>query len=36
VQGVTKGQKVELPSETVLEFELAQPVTVTPATTRNR
>ena len=36
VQGVTKGQKVELPSETVLDFELAQPVTVTPAATRNR
>jgi hypothetical protein len=36
VQGVTKGQKVELPTETVLEFELAQPVTVTPAETRNR
>jgi len=36
VQGVTKRQKVELPSETVLDFELAQPVTVTPAATRNR
>jgi len=36
VQGVTKGQKVELPSESVLDFELAQPVTVTPAATRNR
>ena len=36
VQGVTKGQKIELPSETVLDFELAQPVTVTPAATRNR
>jgi hypothetical protein len=36
VQGVTKGQKVELPSETVLDFELAQPVTVTPAATLNR
>jgi len=36
VQGVTKGQKVELPPETVLDFELAQPVTVTPAATRNR
>ncbi len=36
VQGVTKGQKVELPSETVLDFQLAQPVTVTPAATRNR
>jgi len=36
VQGVTKGQKVELPTETVLDFELAQPVTVTPAATRNR
>ena len=36
VQGVTKGQKIELPAETVLDFELAQPVTVTPAATRNR
>ena len=36
VQGVTKGQKVELPPETVLDFELAQPVTVTPVATRNR
>jgi BON domain-containing protein len=36
VQGVTKGQKIELPSETVLDFELAQPVTVTPVATRNR
>jgi hypothetical protein len=36
VQGVTKGQKVELPSETVLDFQLAQPVTVTPAAIRNR
>jgi len=36
VQGVTKGQKIELPSETVLDFQLAQPVTVTPAATRNR
>jgi BON domain len=36
VQGVTKGQKVELPSESVLDFELAQPVTVTPAATLNR
>jgi len=36
VQGVTKGQKIELPSETVLDFELAQPVTVTPAANRNR
>src|SRR5205823_14862149 len=36
VQGVTKGQKVELPAETVLDFELAQPVTVTPVATLNR
>ena len=35
-QGVTTGQKVELPAETVLDFDLAQPVTVTPAATRNR
>lgn len=30
VQAVTKGQQVKLPSETLLEFELAAPLTVTP------
>jgi hypothetical protein len=31
VQVLTKGQQVKVPSETVLEFRLQQPVTVTPA-----
>jgi cell division septation protein DedD len=30
VQGVTKGQQVKFPSEAVLDFELQEPVTVTP------
>jgi len=31
VQVLTKGQQVKVPSETLLEFRLQQPVTVTPA-----
>jgi hypothetical protein len=31
VQALTKGQQVQLPSETVLEFQLTAPLTVTPA-----
>lgn len=31
VQALTKGQQVKLPAETLLEFELKAPVTVTPA-----
>ena len=31
VQGLTKGQQIQLPSETVLEFLLTAPVVVTPA-----
>jgi hypothetical protein len=31
VQILTKGDKVKVPSETLLEFRLQQPVTVTPA-----
>lgn len=31
VQVLTKGQQVKVPSETLLEFRLEQPVTVTPA-----
>jgi outer membrane lipoprotein SlyB len=31
VQILTKGQQVKVPSETLLEFRLQQPVTVTPA-----
>jgi uncharacterized protein YcfJ len=30
VQILTKGQQVKVPSETLLEFRLQQPVTVTP------
>ena len=30
VQVLTKGQQVKIPSETLLEFRLQQPVTVTP------
>jgi hypothetical protein len=36
VQAVTKGQQVRVPSETVLEFKLKNPVTVTPAATAGR
>jgi len=36
VQAVTKGQQVRIPSETVLEFKLKNPVTVTPAATAGR
>ncbi len=31
VQALTKGQQLQLPSETVLEFQLKAPLTVTPA-----
>jgi len=31
VQVLTKGEQVEVPSETLLEFRLQQPVTITPA-----
>lgn len=31
VQALTKGQQIKLPAETLLEFELKSPVTVTPA-----
>src|SRR5262249_26028047 len=30
-QGLTKGEQVKVPSETLLEFRLQQPVTITPA-----
>ncbi|HEY1424656.1 MAG TPA: hypothetical protein VGF20_14475 [Candidatus Acidoferrum sp.] len=33
VQVLTKGQQVKVPSETLLEFRLQQPATVTPTTT---
>ncbi len=33
VQALTKGQQIQLPSETVLEFQLKAPLTVTPAST---
>ena len=36
VQAVTKGQQVRVPSETVLEFKLKNPVTVTRADTAGR
>jgi hypothetical protein len=36
VQAVTKAQQVRVPSETVLEFKLKNPVTVTPAATAGR
>jgi len=36
VQAVTKAQQVRIPSETVLEFKLKNPVTVTPAATAGR
>lgn len=32
IQALTKSQQIQLPSETVLEFQLKTPVTVTPAT----
>jgi hypothetical protein len=34
-QAVTKGQKIQLPTESVLNFRLASPVTVTPGAVRN-
>lgn len=34
-QAVTKGQKINLPSESVLNFQLTAPVTVTPGAVRN-
>jgi hypothetical protein len=34
-QAVTKGQKINLPSETVLNFQLTSPLTVTPGAVRN-
>src|SRR5437868_7456787 len=33
VQAITKGQQIQLPSETVLEFQLNAPVTVQPSST---
>src|SRR5207244_2524448 len=36
VKAVTKGEKVELPSETMLDFELQNPVTVAASATRSR
>jgi hypothetical protein len=36
VQAITKAQQVRIPSETVLEFKLKNPVTVTPAATAGR
>jgi hypothetical protein len=36
VQAVTKAQQVRIPSETVLEFKLKNPVTVTPAAAAGR
>lgn len=36
VQAVTKGEQIKLGSETVLNFQLQNPVTVTPAQTLNR
>ncbi len=35
VQAVTKGQQIELPSETVLNFALQGPLSVTPVSDRN-
>jgi hypothetical protein len=36
VQAVTKGQQIQIPSETMLEFQLNAPLTVEPsATSRN-
>jgi hypothetical protein len=35
VQGATKGQQIRLPSETVLNFRLEAPLTVTPSASRN-
>jgi hypothetical protein len=32
VQAATKGQQINLPTETVLTFNLQSPVTVTPVT----
>jgi hypothetical protein len=31
VQGLTKAEQIQLPSETLLEFQLTEPLTVTPA-----
>ena len=31
VQGLTKAEQIQLPSETVLEFQLTEPLTVTPS-----
>ncbi len=36
VQAATKGQQIKLPSETVLNFQLTNPVTVVPATSTGR
>lgn len=36
VQAVTKGQQVKFPSEAVLDFELQEPVTVTPTASGSR
>lgn len=36
VQAATKGQQIDLPSETVLSFTLAGPLSVIPSSTRNR
>jgi hypothetical protein len=36
VQAATKGQQIDLPSETVLSFTLAGPLSVIPSSSRNR
>jgi len=36
VQAATKGQQIDLPSETVLNFSLQAPISVIPASSRNR
>ena len=35
VQAVTKGQQIKLPTESVLNFQLLSPLTVTPGTVRS-
>jgi hypothetical protein len=36
VQAATKGQQIQLPSETLLNFSLESPVSVLPASSRSR
>lgn len=36
VQALTKGEQIKLPAETLLEFQLTAPLTVTPATAAER